>query len=533
MLTLRPYQQLAIDMTFEYMSNNDGNPCIVLPTGSGKSIVIAELCRYIIQTWPGMKILKLTNAMELIEQNAEKLRAHWPNAPVGIYSAGLKQRDLGEPITFAGIQSIRKRSQDIGFVDVIIVDECHAIGHNKTGGYRSLIDDLTLINPNLRVIGLTATPYRLGHGLITDKPAIFDDLIEPTSIIELQKLGFLADLRSKSTEHVLDVSQVAKRGGDYVESDLQEAVDTELMNEQVVQEVIKRAGDRKAWLFFCSGVEHAKHICDILLSNGINAATVTGATPKAERAQIIAEYRAGKITALTNCDVLTTGFDYPGIDLIAMVRPTMSAGLYMQMAGRGLRLKPHTDHCLVLDFAGVVKTHGPIVAVKTPEKKKGKGNQDGVECSKMCPACGEILAISAKICTNPDCNHVFEIEKPVYQLHDDDIMGRNESKATVMVVDFWVWKVETSSRSGMDMITVTYHGTKLSDRPVKEYFCVYHGGYTAQKAIDSMSKIARLSGARELTADAMTKSSPPLEIHYIMDGKFAKVTQRIFDEVPF
>jgi DNA repair protein RadD len=171
---LRAYQQRAIDQLYDWMKNNEGNPCLVLPTGSGKSHIIAAICKDALQNWPETRILMLTHVKELIEQNAEKLRSLWPGAPMGIYSASIGKRELGEPITFAGIQSVRNKARMIGGVDLIIIDESHFIGHKDEGGYRKLIAELTEINPHLRVIGLTATPYRLGHGLITDKPAIFD-----------------------------------------------------------------------------------------------------------------------------------------------------------------------------------------------------------------------------------------------------------------------------------------------------------------------------------------------------------------------
>ena len=168
-------------MLFRSEKNTTGNPCLELPTGSGKSHIIAAWCKQTVQEWPEQRILMLTHVKELIEQNAQKMRQHWPNAPMGIYSASLKKRNLDEAIIFAGIQSIRSKSKELGHVDLVIIDECHLVGHKDEGSYRSLLNDLIAINPHLRVIGLTATPYRLGHGWITDKPGIFDAIINPDS----------------------------------------------------------------------------------------------------------------------------------------------------------------------------------------------------------------------------------------------------------------------------------------------------------------------------------------------------------------
>lgn len=540
---LREYQQRAIDELYEWFKRNDkGNPCLVLPTGSGKSHIVAALCKDALQSWPETQILMLTHVKELISQNAEKMRQHWPGAPMGIYSASLNKKQLGEPITFAGIQSIRTKSAQLGHIDLIIIDECHLVGHKDEGGYRTLLAELLAINPKIRVIGLTATPFRLNHGYITDKPAIFDALIEPVSIEELIYKGYLATLKSKLTSIKLDISGVHKRGGEYIDSELQAAVDTDDKNNQVVEDVISWAGNRKSWLFFCAGVQHAHHIKDVLLSHGITADCVTGETPKKERDRIINDFKDGKIQALTNANILTTGFDFPDIDLIAMLRPTMSPGLYVQMAGRGLRPKSHTDHCLILDFAGVVEAHGPITNVKPPNKKE-KG--DGEAPVKVCDECQELVHISVMVC--PSCGFEFPAkEAPDLSLRNDDIMG---IECKEMAVTAWNWRKHTSRTSGKEMLAVTYYGA-LSDEPVTEYLCVLHEGYAGDRArylfqnIFDKAKCLRshsLTGALDETrtkiidgldyeAHKMQKSNPPKSIDYHKDGKFFRVLDRSWND---
>ena len=191
---LRPYQQKAIDDLYDWMRKKQGHPCLVLPTGSGKSHIVAALCKDAIKSWPDTHILMLTHQKELIEQNAEKLRQHWPNAPLGIYSASIGKKEIDQ-ITFAGIQSVRNKAKLIGHIDLVLIDEAHLVGHKDEGGYRTFLNELEEINPSVRIVGLSATPYRLGHGLITDKPAIFDALIEPVTITELVDDGYLSPLR--------------------------------------------------------------------------------------------------------------------------------------------------------------------------------------------------------------------------------------------------------------------------------------------------------------------------------------------------
>jgi len=524
-MILRDYQQRAIGDLYRWFEGNDGHPCMVLPTGAGKSLIIAALCKDAMQNWPETRILMLTHVKELIEQNSDKMRAVWPGAPMGIYSASIGRKQLGEPITFAGIQSVRNRAAEIGHTDLIIIDECHLVNHQAEGGYRKLIADLQEINPALRVIGLTATPYRLGHGSITDGEALFDDLLESVTIEELIYKGYLHPLRSKITREKLSADGVKKRGGEYIESDLQKAVNTDAHNQAVVQEVISLAGDRKHWLFFCTGVDHAYNVRDELRGHGIAAETVTGETPKKERAQIIEDFRAGRIKALTNANVLTTGFDAPNIDLIAMMRPTMSPVLYVQMAGRGLRPKQHTDHCLVLDFAGVVEQHGPITAVRPP--KAGKSGEGGEAPVKVCESCDELCYLSAKVC--PACGAPFPVpDGPDLKLRDVDIMG---NEGTDMSVSAWTWRKHVSRTSGKEMLKVSYYGA-LSDPPVIEYFPVLHSGYAGQKAVTAVAQIASSAGVSiagaqfDDIAELMNSGRAPSSIEYFKEGRFYRVKSR-------
>ncbi len=527
--SLRDYQSRSISMLYDWFRNNSGHPCIVLPTGSGKSWIIAELCRDALTNWPETRILMLTHVKELIEQDLDKLVTLWPDAPVGVYSAGIGRKELEYPITFAGIQSLRRKAGEVGHIDLIIVDEAHLISHKSEGGYRQLIAELEAINPSLRVIGLTATPYRLGHGMITDKPALFDDLIEPVTIEYLVYNNYLAPLRSKLTDARLSVAGVHRRGGEYIESELQKAVDKTDLNARVVQEVISLAGDRKAWLFFCSGVQHAYHIRDALQAAGICAETITGETGKKERERIISDYKAGKIRALTNANVLTTGFDYPDIDLIAMLRPTLSPGLYVQMAGRGLRPKSHTDHCLVLDFAGVVETHGPITMVRPPPKKGESGGEAPI---KVCPSCQEICHAAARIC--PACQNPFPPPEPKpLKLRDVDIMGLSGIE---MIVDRWFWYRHISRASGKEMLKVSYRAG-LAGHKVTEYLAVNHGGYAGQKALETLAYISKKSGVEidslddlDRVSELLNAGKPPDTIEYKVDGKFYRVLRRIWND---
>lgn len=465
-MKLRDYQQKAIDMLYSWFGAHSGNPCIVLPTGAGKSVVLAAFIDRALSEYPDTRILMCTHQKELIEQDYEKLVSIAPEIDTGIYSAGIGRRELGHSVTFASIQSIYRHMEEIGHVDIVLVDEAHLINHEAEGMYRALFSKLLEENPYLKVVGLTATPYRLKHGKITDYPAIFSEpLIEPVTIEELQGMGYLCRLRSKKTEAEFDLSKVGIVAGDYNQKQLEEAVDKSFTNEQVVDETIQRGQDRNSWLFFCSGVDHAQHICDLLISRGISAECVTGKTPKEEREKILKRFKRGEIRALTNANVLTTGFDHPGIDLIVMLRPTKSPGLYVQMAGRGLRISPDKKDCLVLDFAGNVMTHGPITKVRPPEKEGGKGPAP----MKVCPECGEIIPMNSPAC--PVCFYEFpkkeRDEKNSFFLHEETDINGGSSLHFIELAN-WFWTVK-ESRNGNRMLEVTYYPKNFNEKTFAEY----------------------------------------------------------------
>ena len=536
---LRPYQQRAIDQLLGWFEHNPtGNPCLVLPTGAGKSHIIAAFVKHAVKSWPDTRVLMLTHVKELIEQNAEKMRQHWPNAPLGIYSASLNRRHIDQ-ITFGGVQSLRNRATQIGHVDLVIVDECHLISHKDEGAYRSLIADLAAINPRLRVIGLTATPFRLGHGYIhVGDDVLFNALVEPVTIEELINDGYLAPLRSKLTAVKLSTDGVHRRGGEFIESELQAAVNKPELNHGIVSEVIKRGADRKSWLFFCTGIEHAQAVTDELRQHDITAECVTGDTPQGQRADILKRFKLGDIRAVVNVAVLTTGFDAPNIDLIAMLRPTESPALYIQMVGRGLRLKEHCTDCLVLDFAGNVSKHGAIVAVAPPDQKQ--------ENPRLCPECDEILPPKAKHCYA--CGFEFPVverepterkEKELY-LRQDDIMGGEQE----MFVSEVAWSLHKSRTSGKTTLKARYYGG-IADEPIDHYLGVFdydEKPFYQRKCRQFVSKYLEKSGV-SLEWDGLNQfeglphilnalqnaSHQPAAVTYKRNGKFNNVINIIWE----
>ena len=405
-LQLRPYQRAAIDAIYAYFTVETGHPLVVIPTAGGKSLVMAAFIQEVLAQWPDERIIILTHVRELISQNFSELIRLWPEAPAGMYSAGLNRRDVQAQILFAGIQSVHKKAYAIQRADLVLVDEAHLIPRSANTTYRRFLGDLTRINPQLKIIGLTATPYRLDSGMLhVGTDALFDDIAFEVSVRELIDEGYLAPLISKPTSTQLDVSGVGTRGGEFVAGQLEAAVDQDPITQAAIDEVVAYGRDRRSWLLFCAGVDHALHVCEAVRSRGFSCATIFGDTPKAERDRIIAAFKRGEVRALASMGVLTTGFNAPAVDLIAMLRPTKSTGLYVQMAGRGTRLALGKNDCLVLDFAGNVARHGPIDLVKPRNKLNGEGN--GEAPTKVCPECQTINALTARMCI--ECDYLFPL----------------------------------------------------------------------------------------------------------------------------
>jgi DNA repair protein RadD len=398
LLSLRAYQQEAVDSIWHYFQTKFGNPCIAMPTGTGKSLVIAGFLESIYRQYPAQKVLVLTHVKELVDQNCKKLLAVWPNAPAGIYSAGLRRKDVHHRIIFAGIASVAKKAEQFGCVHLVIIDEAHLVSPNEETMYRKFLNDLKVANPYLKVIGLTATPWRLGQGKITDDGIFTDICFDITSVGAFNRLiqeGYLAPLIPRKTELLLDISGVHKLGGEFKENELQFAVDKDAITYAALTESMVLGADRNHWLIFASGIDHANNISAMLNTLGIDCCAVHSKMPGKQRDQNILDFLSGKVRAIVSNGVLTTGFDFPAIDLIIMLRPTASTVLWVQMLGRGTRPFEGKNNCLVLDFAGNTARLGPINDPVIPRKK---GEKVGEAPIRICEVCNMYNHASARFC---------------------------------------------------------------------------------------------------------------------------------------
>jgi DNA repair protein RadD len=521
MIELRPYQSAAIEAIYAYFAENAGNPLIVLPTGTGKGLCLASFTSRAIADWPDTRILIVTHVKELIAQNHAEMLRLWPDAPAGIYSAGLNKRDLHAQILFAGIQSIHKRAYDIQRCDLVLIDECHLCPRTSDTMYRRFLGDLATINPHLKVIGFTATPYRLDSGLLHEGDgALFTDIAYEAGVAEMIAQGYLCEVVPKRTATQLDTTGVGSRGGEFIAGQLEAAVDIAEVTASAVDEIVNHGADRGSWLVFCSGVRHAEHVRDRIQGRGYACEAILGETPSAERDRVIAAFKRGEIRCLTNANVLTTGFNAPGVDLIAMLRPTKSVGLYVQMIGRGTRLANGKDNCLVLDFAGNVERHGPIDRIDG--RKRKKDDEEGTAPVKTCPDCQTIVHASTRLC--PGCGYEFPPPQPD--------LSRTASTSAIL-----------SSQIRPEWVTVSgvsYHRHEKPGSPAslrveyacglashREWVCFEHTGYARQKAVQWWQK--RLPDRRvpHSVAEALGLSDQlpvPARISVRPQGRYTEIT---------
>lgn len=385
--TLRPYQREAVDATLDYFRHHASPAVIVLPTGAGKSLVIAELARL-----ARGRVLVLAHVKELVEQNHAKYRALGLEAD--IFSAGLRQRQSQGKVVFGSVQSIARHLADFDQAfSLLIVDECHRIGDADDSQYRQILRHLQTVNPRLRLLGLTATPYRLGkgwiyqyhyHGMVRgDENCLFRDCIYELPLRYMIKHGFLVPpVRLDMPVIQYDFSKLKVQShGLFSEADLnRELKRQKRVTPQIIRQIQDYGVDRKGVMIFAATVEHATEITGLLPEG--EAALISGETPPGERDTLITAFKQQQLRYLVNVSVLTTGFDAPHVDLIAILRPTESVSLYQQIVGRGLRLSPGKTDCLILDYAG-----NPF-DLYTPEVGASKSHADSQPVQVFCPQCG-------------------------------------------------------------------------------------------------------------------------------------------------
>jgi DNA repair protein RadD len=478
MMQLRWYQEQAVAAVYQHLRLRDDNPCVVIPTAGGKTPVIATLCKDAVGQWNG-RVLILAHVKELLQQAADKLQAIAPEIMVGVYSAGLGSRETLAPVIIGGIQSAYKRGHELGHFDLVIIDEAHMIPADGDGMYRTLLTELKSINPMLRIIGLTATPFRLSSGPICGPDNILNTICYEVGVRQLIVQGYLCPLLSKAGKEKADTDKLHVRGGEYVANEVEVLMDDAYLVESACKEIVAQTQTRRSCLIFAAGVKHGKHVAATLKEMGQRVATVFGDTLDFERDQTLSDFKSGAMKFLVNVNVLTTGFDAQNIDCIALMRPTLSPGLFYQMVGRGFRLHPNKQNCLVLDFGGNVLRHGPVDAIRI---RAPSSVSEGDAPAKECPQCHSVIAAGYANC--PDCGFEFPRAASKHEAHASTcrILSGQITQTTypVQEVHYYVHEKRNAPPDAPRSMRVEY--CIGWQRYQSEWICFEHVGFARQKA---------------------------------------------------
>ncbi len=388
MYTLRDYQQKAVDKTIQYFKKKRDPAVIVLPTGAGKSLVIAELARI-----AKGRVLVLAHVKELVEQNHLKYESY--NLKAGIYSAGLNKKDSQQKVIFGSIQSVAKASDSFfsGFT-LLVIDECHRVSLEADSQYAKVIKSLRQNNKNICILGLTATPFRLGTGWIynynhrgvvqTKEPRFFSHCVYDLPLQYMITHKYLTPpIKVDIPVTCYDFSELTESGRNYTLAQIEELLKqqrrlTPLIIKNIID--ITENYNRKGVMIFSSTIKHAHEILGCLPKN--ESRIILGETENHERDEIINDFKNKKFKYLVNVSVLTTGFDAPHVDVIAILRPTESISLYQQIIGRGLRLDSEKKDCFVLDYTGMGHD------IYSPEINDKRPVTESVAVQVCCPKCG-------------------------------------------------------------------------------------------------------------------------------------------------
>lgn len=523
-MELRYYQRDAIDSLYRYFETNNGNPLIVLPTGTGKSLVMAKLIEEAVTSWPDTRIIVATHVKELVCQDYAEFVGICPLADAGVYSAGLNRKDTHNQILFTGIQSAYRRAFDFQKCDLLIIDEAHTVPPEGEGMWRTFIDELTRINPQMKIIGLTATDYRMSSGLLTDGD-IFTDVCYEYSLLKAVTDGYLAPVVPKNMTTEYDLSGVGTRGGEYIAGELEKAVDVDNVTIKAIDEIELYGAKRNSWLIFAAGNSHAEHIHLELAKRGYTGAVVTQDTDRAARDKAVSDIRSGVIRYLVNNRIFTTGFNAPNIDLIADMGPTKSPGLHVQKMGRGMRLYDGKENCLVLDFARNVDYHGPLDQIKGKSKTKGSGDAP----VKICSECNQVLFAGIRIC--PYCGYEFE-------MGGVDIRGHGGSAPLLssQIEPEWrnvlgvEYRRNTGKEGKRDTLMVSYI---TIEGVVREWICFNHdkGSWAWKKAQEWHRGRGHKLQAPDNVAMALEYVyAAPTRILVKPDGKFYRILEYDFNK---
>lgn len=494
-LLLRKYQELCVTKTSHALQKNSlSAPLIVMPTGSGKTIVISAMIEMILRSDPDAKFLVLAHVSELVEQNYKKYSSvsSVDKNNIGVLSASVGVKQSDKKIIFGSIQTA-VNYKNVLSPTYIVIDEAHCIPVADSSMYRELISSVRLRNTACRVVGLTATPFRLSSGhLLEGSDRLFTEISYSVDIRELIANKYLCPLVSAgSTVHV-DEHSLLLGVDDFEQKSTSRSM--QLLTKAIVKDVIARSVGRKSWLVFCVDKNHANNVASTLNKANISAEVITANTSTADRSKYINDFKQGKLKCLVNVNVLTTGFDAPETDLIVSLRPTKSPGLWVQICGRGMRVANDKRNCLVLDYANNIARHGTLEDIDgisaSDATSRGGDNRILTTCPqcktdchpklKICPNCGELLSREASIRLSLNASVL-----PVMKLTGDEDKDEKRINDLIETIKWYsVGDIEKEITAG------------VNDKQRLESIYRYIGIY--QRLLDSVEGVECTFGVKDL-----------------------------------
>lgn len=559
---LRPYQKDAIRALFSWWKDRKRQfPLVVLPTGAGKTFTIVALIKQLLREHHQTRVLILAHRRELLTQFEQSIFDIWPFAPVGIYCASLGRRDTNA-ITIASRDSIARDPQKLGRFDLVVVDEAHNIDDKKKETrYMKILRSILRTNPSATVVGLTATPFRDVGGYIYGKDRLFAGVAHEIRLKWMIENGYLVKPVSKQVAITIDTAGLRSVAGDFNLKQLNERVnDAETVRACISEwERSALAQGRTSTVFFAVSIRHAILIAIELLQRGLDCPIVTGDTPKDERDEILARFAAGLYVGVVNVGVLTEGTDIPCIDCIALLRPTRSLKLFIQMVGRGLRLHPKKENCLLLDFGGNLQRFGPVDIAEPVAKGKGDDRtricprclsvvgfykRKCPDCdfdlqpplSKECPECGEENAPGRRECIA--CGYEWPIELDATASTDAAYSGDFAPNIRAFDVERILCSVATSRKTGKEYLRITYVCDALNR--FHKNLMIGYGGYPGRRAINELRALMgpfASHGVPESPVEAVALHRdnwllrPVERIHVDLNSKFNEITSIEFSSM--
>ena len=490
----RDYQIAGCNALWDYFSNGGkGHPILAMPTGTGKSLIPAMFIEKALKYYPYSRMACLSHVKEIVKQNYNALKLVWPEAPAGLCSSGLKQKNLTAPLTYGGIQTVKNMLDQLGFIEVLFIDECQLLANKDISMYQLVISALIEKNPRLKVIGLSATPYRMGLGPLTDGDIFTDIVFDLTTLQGWQWLlqeYYLTPLVTPSTENKIDLADIGKSGFDFNQNQLEQRIIDQKILVSALEESYEKAKDRKKWMIFAAGIKNVRDIAKITNSMGIKCTYVHSNTKdfkmkESQRDAALRSYKEGLFQAISLRRIGTVGFDDPSIDTIIDLAPTLSTIFHVQKYGRGTRpyFSPNFSYkellikenrkramleggkldCLILDYSSNISRLGPVNDPILPTKpKKGKSKKKEPPI-KICENCGAYNHTVVRICCVCDAEFLFKT-KIKSEASTEEAIRIAKTNIQELEVTNWTYSIYKGKNGKTDKLQVTYF---CGLRPIK------------------------------------------------------------------